>query len=483
MDQATSTLVSSDHRSTADAVRLLPEDLQAVVPALPEEELRNRNASRETSLPYRPAEVEIQAIRDVLSPTPDQLESWITHPDARVPIALLESPLLHRMGRDQNLPYALALTRRVLRDSKDYVWTPLLDALSRSRLWPQSWEIAKQAGGSIPDRAISSEDEYLETKIAPWARAQKSPASLTAAVRTFGAFRFLYTIAKHAIAVDTTLVDELAARNPYTTCLLAIRARHLPRAVGGRLLEHFVRFAIDSNRSSIFLTETKRFIPSCYEKLQQAGFVLSDDQVQQLFDTVSERIRQAAGVVDAAQGRDLDAALGMLQHYLGLAGDEERVIRYIDLALRAGSAWRVNALLTPANHPTLVVTPAMARAVLERLGATEETCELLVQSPSVRSDPDLRKVLLECDSWVVARNLIDDNVREEFAVLFRKVVDQNPEEALAVLEENGELARATLNRTDLAPLLQSEDHEIRLRAVALLGEFDTSPPVPQRSIR
>src|SRR5690606_11692972 len=165
MDQATLILVSSDHRSMADAVRLLPKELQAVVPALPEEELRNRNAFRETSLPYRPAEVEIQAIRDVLSPTPDQLESWITHPDARVPISLLESPLLHRMGRDQNLPYALALTRRVLRDSKDYVWTPLLDALSRSRLWPQSWEIAKQAGGSIPDRAISSEDEYLETKI------------------------------------------------------------------------------------------------------------------------------------------------------------------------------------------------------------------------------------------------------------------------------------------------------------------------------
>src|SRR5690606_309358 len=209
--------------------------------------------------------------------------------------------------------------------------------------------------------------------------------------------------------------------------------------------------------------------PSCYEKLQQAGFVLSEDQVQQLFDTVSERIRQAAGVVDAALGRELDAALGMLHHYLGLAGDEERVIRYIDLALRVGSAWRVNALLTPANHPTLVVTPAMAKAVLERLGATEETCELLVQSPSVRSDPDLRKVLLECDSWVVARDLIDDNVREEFAVLFRKVVNQNPEEALAVLEEDGELARATLNRTDLAPLLQSEDHEIRLRAVALLG--------------
>ncbi len=65
-----------------------------------------------------------------------RLRAWINHPDERVPLALLDGALAPWLARHEN--WSLHLYARAMRDAArdDVCWTPLLDRMAVTGIWP-----------------------------------------------------------------------------------------------------------------------------------------------------------------------------------------------------------------------------------------------------------------------------------------------------------------------------------------------------------
>jgi hypothetical protein len=130
--------------------------------------------------PERPAPAVAALVARIADPgaplLPDELRQLVRHPDERVPLALAE----HRAGAiaARHLDVRLALYFRAIQDATraGLVWTPLLDVLAATRLWP-SGALAEErdrhaASGAVAPVLDLSERVVL---VAAWVAAQADP--------------------------------------------------------------------------------------------------------------------------------------------------------------------------------------------------------------------------------------------------------------------------------------------------------------------
>ena len=91
----------------------------------------NKQHNRVGAASYEAPHVAIARIAAQTSSSAKRLDSWVTHPDERVVIALLDHPL-HKACI--SLEQVTRLARRAIDGarSKQVLWTPLLDALSHN---------------------------------------------------------------------------------------------------------------------------------------------------------------------------------------------------------------------------------------------------------------------------------------------------------------------------------------------------------------
>ena len=84
--------------------------------------------------------------------------------------------------------------------------------------------------------------------------------------------------------------------------------------------------------------------------------------------------------------------------------------------------------------------------------------------------PEIRTLLEQGDSIDALTALWQDSTGEEFRRVFRKLARIQRGAAATLLEQNPERARF-LERSDLAPLLESANAADRLLAIALVGDI------------
>lgn len=120
---------------------------------------RNQQADFSGARAFEPAEKATERIRQQQNANQDRLDSWIEHPDERVPIALAET--YKNADSDKNWwrgesgeQAAARLVRRAIEEAEqDRVsWTPLLDAVRKNSLPPWGFVSSRYAFRHFPDR-------------------------------------------------------------------------------------------------------------------------------------------------------------------------------------------------------------------------------------------------------------------------------------------------------------------------------------------
>lgn len=458
----------------------VPKGFRIEVRTVPESELEalNEKEGRTGARRFRPAELELERIAQTHSSSPDHLDRWIYHPDERVPIALLQSKIL-KPRTEEALPIVAELIVRAIREAGADRWTPLLDALSASGHWPRGWPPADRERLSAIKSGAISEEEFLESRIMPWAKSQTNPSSLAAVIRLYRAQVLARVIAGQARALDITLVKQILARSPDLVLELGTRCKELPREVGEYLVELFVRNAAMPQASKPEINISRANAVLCYKLFQDHGYFLADAQLNTLLSSIRARAEHSP------QGEDAPSrmALDLLEAFVLKKPDKKEIaLQYIDAVGEAEEPGRVVRFLKRLHdlNQAEIVTLELSQAVVWWFGHEVDVCEALAQYSVARSDPEIRARLLDTDSWIVADCLLEDARPEEFARLFRRLAPHRPDLAADALGHNSAVARATLDWFDLLPLLQDEDRDVRMQAVALLNELGKKAPSPRR---
>lgn len=462
------------------------EQFRTEVRTVSEAELEalNEKEGRTGARRYERADIVLGQIARNESPSQEQLDSWVTHPDERVPIALLQSEIL-RPYTDEARPYAVRLCRRAIREAGDYFWTPLLDALSLSGYWSR-WTLQSPRENVVGDQPAFDEgtqdlfeEEYFLQRITRWIEAQSDTAPLIAMARSFHALSLLRQIATHARVLDVPLVDQLIAQAPEVLEALASRHQGLLRGVGRRIVEHLVRMAqgleVDgANMEQFELNLMLYLIRDSYKAIQKRGHLLTEAQIDALVRSSRARVQRATHENTNDPGDWPSASLFLLLAYVMETKSEEVALQYIEAAAEMNDPWYVSTFLIEIDpsYRSNFVTPAMGRATLKWFGHDIDVCEALVLHAGVRNDPEVRVELAKSDSSSVIASLLEEAPPEEFAHLFRRLAAMDQQRAAAVLKKARRAAKATLDPSDLLPLLRAEDRDVRMQAVMLLSKLE-----------
>lgn len=437
----------------------------------------NASQDRKHSSVYEPVDAALARIRDTSAPSRSRIESWVTHPDERVPYALLVSRTVSPTSKNGR-QISLTLLRRALEEARvaDETWSPLLEALSAHGYWPSEW-LASREG-------LPSEKEYQNTTVAPWLCALPAPETeLSALVEGTRSRDLLLSVARHGEVMREPLVDKILAR-----CPPAIRPLAERTPAEAEMDRYLLAAAVELSLVRIETHELAQkgdayghFVERAFDALQERGARLTNEQI--------DRLLAARRVVESKDGtRRVVVArvpFALLDAHIRRHGDEETALRYIRSAAERSDSHRITRLLekTDWNPSNLEITPELARIAVEHGSNLPRVTSAVAGLADVRQDPRVRERLLQSRSLDVVRGLIADGRPEELPRLFRLLAPQDPELAAEVLARNRDVLAGGLTRSDLTPLLKSSVRAARLLAIQLLSEMPTTERAREDSAR
>jgi hypothetical protein len=426
---------------------------------------------------------------------PDAMAA-VRHPDERVPIAWT----MRQDWGEEGARRALAARAFAEAEAQDVAWTPLLDALVHSGLFPSTGE---PSGLRVTPPSGVPQDprvrEMLE-RIARWVRDQTSVQEI-GRVLQFESIALRRMVAAEARVIGPEQAEELAS---HATCRQALAANphlapqvvaHLQVLAAGWLSE--TGGALRSNGSAL-LNELRDAGHPLSEKGREA--LLSALEEGQTRDGFSHLIRDPE-LGEAGLIRLIGLGFGT-NPYGGLvaqvalhpcATPETRSAQFAKTRAGDSAESLLRAEVLPPDVFTALLrdvtsstdmakliahgssTPEIWHAGMERCGAKAEVRAALASNPRARRDPAIRRVLLASNADTVLQALLEDAEPAEFRRLMRKLLRDNPEAALRRLEQNEVPEGSGLGPRDMEPIFERHPN-LRLRAFAVLNRLQ---PIPE----
>lgn len=422
-----------------------------------------------------PAPAAIERISDIKSPSTNRLWSWVQHPDERVAISLVNSGILSR-GRWSNYWAALELFRRAHAETEvpagnrhpaqdPVVWTPLLDAIAHGDLWPYAHDFTRSEYidvvtaeyGTPPDRSyIPPLKEHLSSLTA-WIRTTGETSDLQPLLR-FRSRAIHERVAKHAKAIDESLFERLVGTNVTVAPELATNP-----FLEARLAARLKDLAFDSIRN----LEEYRSSPYWNDRIAWRG----------LGATILLGLAETGNPLTQDDHARLIEYLKMGQSE-GRRGPGDQAMAYYRKTLQD----------LPDEHLLAVIpwlddyTPYSLRSLLKAGPVTIEVARCIARhstDPKVRGylaeayveDPEIFEILSTSRSGRVAKHLLRGTEPDQFPKHFKRVAQHHPSFAAEVLSARVDEVAGHMDRTDLVPLLESEDPEARLKAVQVISQL------------
>lgn len=440
-----------------------------------------------------PAEAAIQRIANTKQPSVPRLLSWALHPDERVRIALLRSPLITR-DRTSTLFAAALIWNRTARslartaDGRKIIelWNPVFDVLQEKRIefhrGAQFDELLNRQIKLRYDDCPLLEDQLRA--VVDWAEGAVNPEWLGTILRSFYSREFLTHIVSHAPAFDLERIRLLLDLWPTLVGSLMSNRHIYARPDSPEIISYLKDWALhailnikelsrnpDIKLSGLFQAPGAQVLI----KLQLNGYTLPFAFHKRLCDGLN-----------SIKGPVPDNIVLSPHYHAGrfysrfLAGLPVDVLRVVIPAIGGRNKYVVGSTAL-ANSTALAkvldrddITPEVARLVAKHFG-TRRIRALLASHPRWRHDPEIRPRLLASTAPEIVAILLQDASPDEFVRVFRRVVERHPDIVGEILGDRLDELAGALTKEDLIPLLQSTSRMTRLVAIQALSQANETP--------
>lgn len=426
---------------------------------------------------YPSAERGIERASQAKSAVWDRLLSWALHPDERVAIALLKNPE-QPWSRRNSTKLGIHVYARAMREANEEgrVWTPLLDALAVSGLWPGSiqWQRAEEEDwlphhdGSLPDW----EGPFPRMRgVVPWRDEQTDPRALEPLLHYD--FEFAGVIAAEAAIVDDRLIERIIENEPQHAESLIQNP-----AVTQEQIHDIIRWAVDlleEKGGQVYKVHTERRGRRREELFGKVAMNLitlprykrrdSLPYPRESIDKLVE-LTTAHGTYGLWNWTSFYAFYSLM--HLEPTIEPEDVHATVEMALQGKHAARAVAANAKASADTWYEILSDDRRTRD-----PKIRERLLRNPEALRDPRVRDIMRASQIKGIKAALLKTAEGREFRKRFYYMVRRNMKKAYRLLRDNHDEFVEKLKPKDLIPLLQADNMEIRTYAITTLGELDS----------
>jgi hypothetical protein len=465
---------------------------------------------------FPPAEVALDQVSTSAEPG-RHIGMWLTHPDERVPEAVIRSQMA-LIGKRPSFHVTNVTALAQHRASQaGLVWTPLLDILDVRLAYGGGTSRVQLPGAPAPLEALYNGDWMCHVEA--WLESERD-ARLLEEFALFHGYRPLATLARSARVWTPLLVERLIERAAHYGPMIAGN-RHL----SGAAIDALSAWVMQTHEDSTARLHAKAALSRLNERHGRGSDFLEQSLRQMLFGE-SDREHGAAAMSYLEKpelGRDVIVQIlkGKDRDPLSQAGRANRLIEHPSLpadlvmeatrwVLRAGQErWfgkrlaeqrfseevlrAAASILKRRRSPVLGMLaqapncPTEVLVQVAQSGPDNETLRLLARHPRQPwRHPAVRDVMAKSRVHEVILAHARGASRDELPPLFRTLVRRRPEDAAALLSFEDGPDLTALTSGDFAPLLSHAESEIRQVAIRSLGRIaaraqDTPAPKPRRS--
>lgn len=334
---------------------------------------------------YDAAEVVLKCIRQLEDrATDDLIRGWLSHPDERVVLAVLE--LMPDRLRSLPLRHDLLRIYYNLIAREPGVWNLIIDRCARILVqeMPDHWKAMEK-----------------------WLR-QASSSEVIVAITPMQSEVPVWAAAKECRLWTPDLVSFLLARSVRAAALMG-RNRYL---VDADSVAHFLNSLLNACQSED--RRLKHGLDVGLRNLLARSVPLPDDAIPRMLALIKVSKPDIAGVVAAGIGR-----MPCL--------DDELAMRVLDAR---GNRWEVAAALIEGKRCSL----AVAKRALQ-LSPRLPVRRAIAKRPELLLDPEIRAELKKSDCARVRRALVGTAKPEEAGELIERLVETNLSRAVEVMSE------------------------------------------------
>lgn len=413
------------------------------------------------------------------------------HPDERVRLALAQSSLVDKNAKAGQLYVTPGLLQKEVQEGtqNNEVWTPVLEAVTRGRVW--NWIGEGGAYGLDPENGeVPSLMNYVDQKIKPWGKEQDLDVILGFLEKS-EALEVVSALVRERDIPNVAVLNEILEMHPSLVFEFSHR-KDFSKEQTDFLLEHIVSHAVKlypreemSEREVVRMEELTDFICRAFAWLGKRGILFSPEQMERLWKALKqhdqvdleEYVWWESPVVDliASQVR-FTSDRELTRNFINYLAERKKSSR-IGMLIREGEYW--------IEDVELDIDEELALYILEKAGDLSSVARIMSVRNEVREMPSVRETLMEQKSLDVLLSLMEDEKKEEFRKLFVKLVETARElsssddvqgalvvpasSAVTVIQGYPDLAKDCLEVEDVEFLLRSTDRETRVTAITLMG--------------
>lgn len=430
----------------------------------------NKEVGRTYSAAFESYEDSVDRIENTTSPSIKRIGSWCSHPDERVVIKFLETTRFGTGNKEGQFAIEHSL-KRALRtaEEQDELWNPLMEVLSKEGYW------AAKVYWGTPKGLIKLQD-YVAERIQPWLNRNMGSVSVSDVMERTNAPGLVALIAGAAPKLSGEEARRVLRVCPDAVSSIAERPTLTPEVstiVYDTLVDQVKTSTAEAASEDPDAEKTdykqRRGLKETLEKMLEKGIVLEERHLDALFETLETTDTKGKKWYDSP----VYTAITLLEDYARISGDQEVAEKLIIAGGKLSESTSLRWLFGEASWRTnnLELTPRLGRTAVEHCSHLPVVIEAVAGVDELRKDPVVRDKLLDSKAVFVVKMLISDEVEEEFPKLFKVLVRKDPEAAAKHLVKMQGAARGKLRKKDLAPLLKSEDREVRIAAIQLMSEL------------
>lgn len=416
---------------------------------------------------------------------------------------------LVKEGRWTNDPYGnksvlgeLLLRHALLEaESQGEVWTPLLEELVRQRVWEDDkLEEREQGKASVENERFSygvpTLETYIKGSIKVWARENEELAYLQEAVVGTTVHDITCCLISNAQLTEdkeSQLIRQTLGRNQHAAKAWA--EKELTKSGKNQLLDEFIEVAANIEKGRGEDSERKSVandIRLGYVKLLEKNVSFTQEQIERLLE---EARRQEEWKTPTDNRNSWESpVMNLLDYHVRYTNDHKVAKEFIkilsDYGLETRMSWLLDDEDTWRKTENLRFTHDLAVFMAQQAKNLPEVLQAISRRKDLRRKRVLREILLATDVPEVAFNLLKDERREEFPLLFRQMVGpvknheklkdyvaggQREDYLIQILKRHRDWAKEDLEPQDLEILLHSKNRETRMFVLHLLGEMRQDP--------
>lgn len=384
------------------------------------------------------------------------LIEWVTSADDRVVLAAIAH--WHRDVRERGLAHAAFEAASARAKGEGALWTPVLDAIAAHGLWPRP-------GVHRPDGAYTESAEARAARLGQWLRAHGTEEDGRRLSRLFRAPVILRQVAEDTPILTAEFVDDIATAHPPALARIARNPALTPT-----LAQRVIRLAVSSIKAQLDVRAADLVLAEVLEVLAARHMRLTPETVEWLAAFLDRNADHGSNLPRAY----LDSVLRRLGEYPHIPADCA-IEYYAMLACEPAAA---SAMIAHVADAPIEFFRSVART-----SASAMVHQALARRAGVRTDPAVRRELIGWGVPAAIRALLSDATRDEFARILVKLIEAGVSVMKTWLREDGLPRHLGLAPTDIQPLLEHDDAELRLLAITALSDTRAERTAPQAERR